>query len=242
MVRSSSAKKSADKEGSARPSNTGELGSRAQALITGDCVAPEVLAGILTAEDIYISPQVLAAMTGLDEKWFAGAREGQKEVDGPPFKKLGTAKSSPIRYNLADVRKWWAQFPKQVSTHGKLSAFRSAGDFFKDPSPGSRWLFADVGGEPVDIVLALQGGAFDTLNQPEATWLTLPEWIARAWSSPRLHRQISVLLQPVQEAALAAHERHLFEVETRVVPAGEVRRLDDLPEQGSPDRSGVRQS
>ena len=200
---------------------------------TGDALPPEVLAEVLTAEDIYLSPQVLATMTGLDEKWFAGAREGLKEVDGPPFTKLGTAKSSPIRYNLADVRKWWAQFPKQVTTHGKLSTFRSAAEFFSDALPDSRWLFAQVAGEPLDIVLALQSGAFGGATEPAVAWLTLPEWIQQAWRSERLHGQISALLRPIRESALASHEQDAFEIEIRDVPPSVPRRIDDSPLEAS---------
>jgi hypothetical protein len=218
-------------------SHTGNSAEEATALqtLSGDGLPQEALAQILTAEDIYLSPQVLAAMTGLDEKWFAGAREGQKEVDGPPFRKLGTAKSSPVRYNLADVRKWWAQFPKQVTTHGKVSTFRSAGDFFKDASPDSQWLFADIDGEPVDIVLALQSGAFAGIDQPDVAWLTFPEWIARAWRCDRMHREISALLGPLKAAAFANLELRTFDFETRNAPVSDRRRIDDPPRIHQPD-------
>lgn len=207
---------------------TDAFDSPAPPALTGDALPPEALAQVLTAEDVYISPQTLAAMTGLDEKWFAGAREGHKEVDGPPFRKLGTAKSAPIRYNLADVRKWWAQFPKQVTTHGKLSAFRSAGEFFKAASPSSRWLFANVAGEPVDIVLAFRSGVFEqATREPEVFWLTFPEWIARAWQSERLNREISARLRTLQEAALADYEQRSFEIEVRQAPSLKPPRLDD---------------
>lgn len=213
----------------AKAGNLGEPLSTDEPLLISDGLPPEALAQVLTAEDIYLSPQTLAAMTGLDEKWFAGAREGHKEVDGPPFRKLGTAKTSPVRYNLADVRKWWAQFPKQVTTHGKLSTFRSAVDFFKGATPESRWLFADVDGAPMDIVLALQGGAFNGNEEPRVAWLTFPEWIHQAWTSQLLHRQITSLLRPLQEAALASHEQNAFDIEVRQVSPGERRTIDDLP-------------
>jgi hypothetical protein len=225
MVRSSASKK-VKTTGKALD---GELLSAESPEITSDALPPNVLAQVLTAEDVYVSPEALAAMTGLDERWFAGARQGEKEVAGPPFVKLGTSKSSPVRYNLADVRKWWAQFPKQVSTHGKVSAFRSAGEFFKTASPTARWLFAEVAGEPIDIVLAVRSGAFSDDNQPRVAWLTFPEWIERAWRSDRLHSEISAALRPLREAALASYEQHAFESEIRKVPETEPRRIDDPP-------------
>lgn len=240
MARSSKTTQTLGKpEEPAKLSNPGEPRSGGEPLLTGDGLPPEVLAQVLTDEDIYLSPQTLAAMTGLDEKWFAGAREGHKEVDGPPFRKLGTAKTAPVRYNLADVRKWWAQFPKQVTTHGKLSTFRSAADFFKGAAPESRWLFANVGGAPVDIVVALQGGAFDGVDDPNVAWLTFPEWIQQAWASPHLHGQITSLLRPLQEAALADHEQSAFEIEVRQASPGERRTIDDLPVNDAQAASGA---
>jgi len=228
MVRSTGSKKATALE--QQPAKVAEPNTALSAerpAVEGDALPPSVLAQVLTPEDVYLSPETLAAMTGLDEKWFAGARQGEKEVPGPPFVKLGTSKSSPVRYNLADVRKWWAQFPKQVSTHGKVSAFRSAADFFKAASPTARWLFADVDGEPTDILLAIESGAFSEGKQPQVAWLTFLQWIERAWRGERLHREISGLLRPLQEAALANYEQHSFEVQIRTAPRGEPRRIDD---------------
>lgn len=227
MVRSSKTKQSPRQTEESSQQSGGQSGSAALPTLVGDALPPEALAQVLTAEDIYLSPKVLAAMTGLDEKWFAGAREGLKEVDGPPFIKLGTAKTAPVRYKLADVRKWWAKFPKQVTTHGKLSTFRTAGEFFKEASPASRWLFADLDGEPVDFIVALQSGVFSSTSQPEVAWLTFPEWIARAWNSRRLNRQFAVLLQPLREAALSSFEQLSFETEIRKAAPSEPRRIDD---------------
>ena len=43
---------------------------------------------------------------GLAEKTLENFRS--ERLDGPPFVKLGCAASSPVRYRLADLRKWVA--------------------------------------------------------------------------------------------------------------------------------------
>lgn len=92
----------------------------------GPAMADESLAGVIALEGRWFSPKTIGAIFGLDEKWLSSVREGLKGIDGPPFKKLGTGKSAPIRYNYGKFKEWFDTFPSVINTQGKPAAKASS--------------------------------------------------------------------------------------------------------------------
>lgn len=78
---------------------------------------------VLDPEDRWLSPKTVAVMLDFSEDWLSQLREGLKGIEGPPFKKLGDAKSSPVRYNLARLREWMNRFPELASNAGAAPTF-----------------------------------------------------------------------------------------------------------------------
>lgn len=73
--------------------------------------------------DPWLTPKAVSEMTGLDTKWLAAAREGRKEVRGPEYVKIGTARTSPIRYQYSAVLAWMASF----KVHSTTTMYRETG-------------------------------------------------------------------------------------------------------------------
>ena len=73
----------------------------------------------------WLKPCGVATLIGLDVKWLAAAREGRKGVEGPPYRKIGDAQTSPIRYDLDELIKWMNSFPLQYSTTNNYNSFNS---------------------------------------------------------------------------------------------------------------------
>jgi hypothetical protein len=170
-------------------------------------MSKEFLKYVVALEDRWLSPKAIGANYGLDEKWLSSVREGLKGLEGPPFKKIGTVQFSPIRYNHGKFKKWFDQFPSVVKTQGKLaSTARSMLSFFSERDENNQWLFAEVHGEPQDIVVAINSGAFDGNSEPLTYWLTYWEWLAKAATHGRLTEVIDIQLRPVSELAIAIHE------------------------------------
>lgn len=167
----------------------------------------ESLEGVIALEDRWFSSKTIAAICGLDEKWLSSVREGLKGIDGPPYKKLGHGKSAPIRYNYGMFKDWLNKFPSVINTQGKLAArASSASVFFSERDTFNQWLFADIGGEPQDIVVAINSGAFDGEGDPLTYWITYWEWLAISAKSGRMAPKIDKLLSQVSEHAIAIHE------------------------------------
>lgn len=181
-------------------------------------MSEESLDGIVELEDRWFSPKVIGAIYGLDEKWLSSIREGLKGIDGPPFKKLGTGKSAPIRYNYGKFKEWFDNFPSLINTQGKLAA-RSASvlGFFADRDEQNQWLFADVDGEPQDFVVAVNSGAFDGDAAPEVLWLTYWQWLPMAAKSGRMSMAIDKALSEISARAVVIHEDDDFKL---TVPKG----------------------
>ena len=173
----------------------------------GPSLSEESVQDVVALEDRWFSPKVIGAIFGLDEKWLSSVREGLKGIDGPPFKKLGTGKSSPIRYNYGKFKEWFDQFPSMINTQGKLAA-RSASvlSFFSERDPYNQWLFAEVNGEPQEIIVAINSGAFDGDADPLVYWLTYWEWLAKAANSGRMAMMIDKVARQISEEAIAIHE------------------------------------
>lgn len=133
---------------------------------------------VLDPEDRWLSPKTVAVMLDFSEDWLSQLREGLKGIEGPPFKKLGDAKSSPVRYNLARLREWMNRFPELASNAGAAPTFFiSMGDFINGTSLEEPWLFAQIENESVDFFKALNEGLFDIEPEPELHWMTIEEWL-----------------------------------------------------------------
>jgi hypothetical protein len=133
-------------------------------------------------EDRWLPPRATAAVLGVSEKWLAAAREGRKGVEGPPFRKLGTGKTSPVRYNLARLREWIESFPEIVDLAGRQSSLRSFADFqgligTSMRALEERWLFALDDGKPVDFFQAINEGLVEHKPAMRYRWLTPATWL-----------------------------------------------------------------
>lgn len=147
-------------------------------------MAPEAIdANIAKPDDYWLPPRAAAAIIGMSEKWLANAREGRSGVEGPPFKKLGSGKTSPVRYNLGRLKEWMEQFPEMVDVAGRKSSICSFAEFQGLAGAGlraieERWLFAiPDGGEPIEFFQALNEGLVVGKPAPRYKWLTLPGWM-----------------------------------------------------------------
>lgn len=200
----------------------------------GPSMADESLEGIVAMEDRWFSPKTIGAIFGLDDKWLSSVREGLKGIDGPPFKKLGTGKSAPIRYNYGKFKDWFDGFPSVINTQGKLAArAASALSFFTERDAHKQWLFAEVNGEPQDIVVAINSGAFDGDDDPLVYWLTYWEWLAKAAKLGRMAPTIDKLLSQISEQALAVHEDDDFK--TTVPKAKAAKKQPTIDAESKPD-------
>ena len=75
-------------------------------------------------ETQWLKPSEVARLIGLDEKWLAAAREGRKDITGPPFIKIGSGKTSPIRYPIDELINWMNSFPIYNSNYSNLDFTR----------------------------------------------------------------------------------------------------------------------
>lgn len=145
---------------------------------------PEAIdANIVSPDDYWLPPRAAAAIVGLSEKWLANAREGRSNVEGPPFRKLGAGRTSPVRYNLGRLKEWIEQFPEMVDLAGRQPSIRSFAEFQDLAGTGiraieERWLFAlPTQGKPVDFFEALKQSMVDGKPAPRYEWLTLPTFV-----------------------------------------------------------------
>lgn len=167
----------------------------------------------IAPEDRWVAPSHAANVIGMSEKYLAALREGRKDIEGPPFKKLGNSKTSPVRYNLAQLRDWINSFPTQVRTFcAAPSPIMSASDFFTGRNLDSRWLFAEVDGDLVDFFQALNGNVFERSPETQLHWLNTWEWLQRSASTPAFQGAVASALAPLRARALSMYEEKLLEV------------------------------
>ena len=119
----------------------------------------------------------MAAYFGVDEKWLAAAREGRKQMPGPGFTKLGSAKNSPIRYPLSEIIAFEEKLSVRYSIHRTLATSASLQNFMTSGAD-ERWLFAVTkdGTHAVDSFAVLpetQTGA----DCYQYRWLTRDEFL-----------------------------------------------------------------
>lgn len=179
---------------------------------------PAALNDVIGPEHRWVSAKTLAALFDLDEKWLEDARGGRKEVDGPPFQKLGNADNSPVRYNLAQAFDWMRRFPTVVNTAGKsFSQFQSVGDFLRLRSFTEPWLFGWHRDELLDVVELLNRGLLVDDGSVSLGWLTFPEWMFLSLSDARCSHDLRVAIDQLADHAVALYEDRLM---TRIAEAG----------------------
>lgn len=192
------------------------LGKRSKSISRS--VPPAALNDVIGPEHRWVSAKTLAALFDLDEKWLEDARGGRKEVDGPPFQKLGNADNSPVRYNLAQAFDWMSRFPTVVNTAGKSFAqFQSVGDFLRLRSFTEPWLFGWHGDELLDVVELLNRGLLADDSSVSLGWLTFPEWIFLSLGDARCSHDLRVAIDQLADHASALYEDRLM---TRIAEAG----------------------
>lgn len=193
----------------------GPLGKRS--ISAPRSLPPAALNDVLGPEHRWLSPKALAALFDLDEKWLEDARGGRKEVDGPPFQKVGNADNSPVRYNLARAVEWLNRFPTVVNTSGKTFAqFQSVSGFLRERSPQEPWLFGRVWGELLDVVELLNRGLLDGGQELDLAWLTFYEWLALAASDSSIGPEIQLTLDRISDVALSRYEDQLLKQKVAV--------------------------
>ncbi len=133
----------------------------------------------LPTDERWLRPEEAAVFTSLDIKWLANAREGRKNLKGPPYIKLGEGRTAPIRYKLASLLLWMQSFGEQTSTTQREPVRHSRfSDFLASALPSERWLFA------VNKSATTATDVFETLQKgdlPAGTtlrWLTLSDFKA----------------------------------------------------------------
>ncbi len=185
----------------------------------------------IAPEDRLLSPKVVGAMLGVSEKWLSAAREGRKSIEGPPFIKLGASATAPVRYNLAALRDWLAKRPQRLNTHGAVvTSFASATEFFTARELDQPWLFAEVGGELIDIFAALNAGVFERAPETPVFWLTAWDWLRYSSSSPSLCEAVASAVTQLRARGLAMHEEKVLELTT---PAPKTRGKGSATRRGS---------
>lgn len=184
---------------------------------------PAALNDVIGPEHRWVSAKTLAALFDLDEKWLEDARGGRKEVDGPPFQKLGNADNSPVRYNLARALEWMSRFPTVVNTSGKTFAqFQSVSGFLRERSPQEPWLFGRFGGDLIDVVELLNRGLLDDGQELDLAWLTFYEWLALAASDSIIGPEIQLALDRISDVALSRYEDQLLKPKVGVQQEADV--------------------
>ena len=100
-----------------------------------------VLASNIDAiEELWLKPSDVAKITGLSEKWLEAARQGKKGYEGPPFKKIGIGKTSPIRYPVTGLKNWMDSFESKTSVHNSF-CHSSFVEFNQNALPADIWPF-----------------------------------------------------------------------------------------------------
>jgi hypothetical protein len=58
----------------------------------------------------FLTPAEVAIVLKVSKKWLANAREGRKNIQGPPYIKLGPGRTAPVRYPVNAFKEWCATF------------------------------------------------------------------------------------------------------------------------------------
>ena len=145
-------------------------------------------AEILDPQNVFLRPAAAAKLLDVSLKWLSAAREGRKGIQGPPFKKLGHSRTSPVRYNLAALIDWVNSFPNMISVHSEQTPVQSFGQFLSVRSSSSRWLFAKLGNELILIPAAINSGLLESYVELQLLWINYWQWLEISAQSPEMKK------------------------------------------------------
>jgi hypothetical protein len=141
----------------------------------------------LPTDERWLRPEEAAAIIGLDIKWLANAREGRKNLSGPPYIKVGEGRTAPIRYKLASLLAWMHSFTELTNTtHREQVPHKRFSDFLSQGRPSERWLFV------LNKAATTANDVFEVLQQgdiPVGTtlrWLTLSDYRAQRFTKSEI--------------------------------------------------------
>lgn len=126
-----------------------------------------------------LPPEAAAKIIGVTTKWLAAAREGRKEIEGPPFVKLGHGRTSPVRYPYDGLLSWIRALKRTTSTTRNFSSLTSFEDFKNIGHPAARWLFAvnKHDGTTTEIFAAIREGLLESADY-SYRWIRLTDYNA----------------------------------------------------------------
>lgn len=160
------------------------------------CFSLETIkANVPPGVDPWLPPDVVAEIIGLDKKWLASAREGRKNIQGPPYVKIGEGRTAPIRYRLSSVLTWMESFEERISgMHRVVSAHHSFSSFMASASNSDRWLFiVEAGGRSAtEIFGALQ---CEALSSVKLQWLTHADYVNQRFIKAKLQLDADTMAQ-----------------------------------------------
>lgn len=146
--------------------------------------------------DQWLPPAAAAEIIGMTPKWLAAAREGRKDIKGPPYRKLGEGRTSPIVYPLSELLEWMASIPAQTSTLERTIVSQPTfARFMSDATPTDRWLFSisDDRRSATEIFTALAGEPLKSDIQLQ--WLTRAEYSSKRFVRAHLQLDADTLEQ-----------------------------------------------
>jgi hypothetical protein len=154
----------------------------------------------LPTEECWLTPAEVAALTGLNIKWLADAREGRKNLSGPQYVKIGKGRTSPIRYSHTCLIAWMSSFQLQTKTTDcEFVSRRNFTDFSTSASATEKWLFSVSrdGMHATDVFEALKQGKIPAGEK--LRWLSLNDYMSR-----RFVRREILLSNDILNALLVA--------------------------------------
>jgi hypothetical protein len=168
--------------------------------------------------DPWLSPAAVSEIIGVDKKWLANAREGRKNIQGPPYIKLGEGRTAPIRYRLSSVIAWMASFDEHGSTmHRAATPHRSFAQFMDKASGTDRWLFVvgPDGRSATDVFEALKWGAL--MSNVKLQWLTRANYINQRFIKAKLQLDADTMTQllAIGDGDLSAGVANLISLASR---------------------------
>ena len=158
-----------------------------------------VVSEVRDPQHVYLKPSAAAKMLDVSVKWLSAAREGRKGIQGPPYRKLGDSRTSPIRYNLAELLEWIGGFPNVRSTYGQALSFTQ----FLSARSSARWLFAVVEYDLIQVSTAINGGLLEEPKEPKLVWFNFWQWLEFSSKNPELEGLLSEPFEKIQKVALA---------------------------------------
>ena len=154
-------------------------------------------------QNVFLRPAAAAKLLDVSLKWLSAAREGRKGIQGPPFKKLGHSRTSPVRYNLAALIEWVNSFPNMISVHSEQTPVQSFEQFLSVRSHSSRWLFAKLGNELILLSDAINSGLLESYVELQLLWVNYWQWLEISAQNPEMSNLLAAEFVRIREVGLS---------------------------------------